>query len=55
MQVRDYGDLSYLLKERYEASVRQLIGRAQLLPVSEATKGAFTGGVHHEVRRAAVP
>ena len=41
VQVPDYGDLSYLLKDQYEASMRALIGRAQLLPVSDVAKDAF--------------
>ena len=34
--MRDYGDLSYLLRDRYEASIREMIEGAQLLSVEEA-------------------
>lgn len=34
--MRDFGDLSYLVRGNYEAGMRQLMQRAQPLPTADA-------------------
>lgn len=37
----NYGDLAYLLRERYEAGMRALVKRAERLPVRQVSSSLF--------------